>query len=110
MRAEIKKIMGFWLQLGVAGFRIDAAPFLIELTRPGKPEPPQDFEFLTELRAYVSWRRGDALLLAEANVPPDELPPYFGDSGGSANRMHMLFDFMLNDALVLALARGPPSR
>jgi maltose alpha-D-glucosyltransferase / alpha-amylase len=31
VREEIKKIMGFWLQLGVAGFRVDAAPFLIEL-------------------------------------------------------------------------------
>jgi maltose alpha-D-glucosyltransferase / alpha-amylase len=105
VRTEIKKIMGFWLQLGVAGFRIDAAPFVIEQTRPGEPNPPKDFEFLTDLRDLVSWRRGDALLLAEANVPPDEIVGYFGDSGGSGNRLHMLFDFLLNDALVLALAR-----
>ena len=106
VRQEIKKIMGFWLQLGVAGFRIDAAPFIIEVTEPNKPDPYMDFEFLTELREYVSWRRGDALLLAEANVPPEKLPAYFGDDGGSANRIHMLFDFILNDAMVLALARG----
>ncbi len=105
VRAEIKKIMGFWLQLGVAGFRMDAAPFVIELTRAGEPNPAHDFDFLTDLRSYVSWRRGDALLLAEANVPGEELLAYFGDRGGSANRLHMLFDFMLNDALVLALAR-----
>src|SRR5688572_16489277 len=30
VRAEIKKIMGFWLDLGVSGFRIDAAPFLFK--------------------------------------------------------------------------------
>ena len=30
MRDEIQKIMGFWLQLGVSGFRMDAVPFLIE--------------------------------------------------------------------------------
>ena len=30
VRAEIQKIMGFWLQLGVSGFRMDAVPFLIE--------------------------------------------------------------------------------
>ena len=30
VREEIEKIMGFWLQLGVSGFRIDAVPFLIE--------------------------------------------------------------------------------
>jgi maltose alpha-D-glucosyltransferase/alpha-amylase len=105
VRAEIKKIMGFWLQLGVAGFRIDAAPFIIELTRAGDPHPPHDFEFLTELRAYASWRRGDVLLLAEANVPAEERIAYLSDAGGSANRLHMLFDFILNDALILALAR-----
>ncbi len=29
VREEIRKIIGFWLQLGVSGFRIDAPPFLI---------------------------------------------------------------------------------
>ncbi|GIG86010.1 alpha-amylase family protein [Plantactinospora endophytica] len=108
VRAEIKKIMSFWLQLGVAGFRIDAAPFIIELTEPGNPDSPKDFEFLTELRQHVQWRRADALLLAEANVQPAQLVDYFGDSGGSANRLHMLFDFMLNGRLMLALARQDP--
>ncbi|MFY1690150.1 alpha-amylase family protein [Plantactinospora sp. WMMB782] len=108
VRAEVKKIMSFWLQLGVAGFRIDAAPFIIELTEPGNPNSPKDFEFLTELRQHVQWRRADALLLAEANVEPDQLHVYFGDSGGSANRLHMLFDFMLNGRMMLALARQDP--
>src|SRR5262249_23165162 len=49
--------------------------------------------------------RGDALLLAEANVAPAQITAYFGDEGGSGNRLHMLFDFLMNDALVLALAR-----
>ena len=108
VRAELKKIIGFWLQLGVSGFRIDAAPFIIELTEPGNPNSPKDLEFLTELRQHASWLRGDALLLAEANVEPDQLVQYFGDSGGSANRIHMLFDFMLNGRLMLALARRDP--
>ncbi len=105
VRAEVNRIVGFWLQLGVAGFRIDAAPFIIEETRPDVPNPPLDFGFLTALRQHVSWRRGDALLLAEANVARDDLVKYVADGGGSANRLHMLFDFQLCDALVLALAR-----
>jgi maltose alpha-D-glucosyltransferase/alpha-amylase len=105
VRAEVKKVMAFWLQLGVAGFRIDAAPFVIELTEADVAEPRHDFELLTELREHVSWRVGDALLLAEANVAPDELVHYVGDRGGSANRIHMMFDFLLNDRLILALAR-----
>ncbi|KOX08719.1 alpha-amylase family protein [Micromonospora profundi] len=108
VRAEIKKIMSFWLQLGVSGFRMDAVPFIIELTEPGNPKSPKDFEFITELRQHVQWRRGDAVLLAEANVEPDELPTFFGDGSGSGNRIHMLFDFMLNGRLVLALARHDP--
>jgi maltose alpha-D-glucosyltransferase/alpha-amylase len=108
VRDEAKKIMAFWLQLGVAGFRMDAVPFIIELTEPGRDPCPMDFDFLTELRQHAQWRRGDAVLLAEANVEPDKLPQYFADAGGSNNRIHMLFDFMLNGRLVLALARQDP--
>ncbi|SCF10837.1 alpha-amylase family protein [Micromonospora mirobrigensis] len=108
VREEIKKITSFWLQLGVSGFRMDAVPFIIEETEPGNGNSPKDFEFLTELRQHVQWRRGDAVLLAEANVEPDQLPVYFGDGSGSGNRIHMLFDFMLNGRLMLALAREDP--
>jgi maltose alpha-D-glucosyltransferase/alpha-amylase len=108
VREEIKKIMAFWLQLGVDGFRIDAAPFIIEITEPGKSEGQKDFRFLTELRELAQWRRGQAILLAEANVEPGGLLVYFGDEGGAANRLHMLFDFLLNGRLVLALARQNP--
>src|SRR4051794_155089 len=108
VREEIKKICAFWLQLGVAGFRMDAVPFIIEETDPGNPNPPENMDFLTELREHVQWRRGDAVLLAEANVEPDKLVGFFGDGGGSGNRIHMLFDFMLNARLMLALARENP--
>jgi maltose alpha-D-glucosyltransferase/alpha-amylase len=105
VREEIKKIAAFWLQLGVAGFRMDAAPFVIEETHPDASSDQRDFAFLTELRQHLQWQRRDALLLAEANVDPGQLPAYFGDSGGSANRLHMLFDFLLNAQIMLALAR-----
>jgi maltose alpha-D-glucosyltransferase/alpha-amylase len=108
VRAEIRKIVSFWMNAGVAGFRMDAVPFIIELTRAGESDPGKDFEFLTGLRQHVQWQRGDAVLLAEANVEPAQLPAYFGDAGGSGNRLHMLFDFMLNGRLMLALARQDP--
>ncbi|GAA2681513.1 alpha-amylase family protein [Actinoplanes palleronii] len=108
VREEIKKICAFWLQLGVAGFRMDAVPFIIEETEPGNPNSPKDFGYLTELRQHVQWRKSDAVLLAEANVEPADLVTFFGDEGGSSNRIHMLFDFMLNAKMILALAREDP--
>jgi len=30
VRAEVRRIMGYWLQLGVDGFRVDAVPFILE--------------------------------------------------------------------------------
>jgi maltose alpha-D-glucosyltransferase/alpha-amylase len=108
VREEIKKICAFWLQVGVSGFRMDAVPFIIEEMEPGEPNPPKDLKYLTELRQHIQWRKGDAVLLAEANVEPDQLKHFFGDIGGSGNRIHMLFDFMLNGRLVLALARRDP--
>ncbi|HEX2849924.1 MAG TPA: alpha-amylase family protein [Acidimicrobiales bacterium] len=105
VREEIKKILGFWLQLGVSGFRMDAAPFVIELTHPNEPEAEHRFEILEELRDRLSWRRGDATILAEANVARDEVVQYFGDG----NRLPMLFNFLLNQRTFLALARSDPA-
>jgi maltose alpha-D-glucosyltransferase/alpha-amylase len=110
VREEMLKIAAFWLHLGVAGFRIDAVPFIIELTEAGNSDSPKDFPFLTTLRQHAQWRRGDSMLLAEANVEPAKLVTYFGDEGGSNNRLHMLFDFMLNGRIVLALARENPEQ
>jgi maltose alpha-D-glucosyltransferase/alpha-amylase len=102
LREEIERIMGFWLQLGVSGFRLDAAPFMIELkgvdARPGH----DPHEYLGQLRQYLSWRRGDAVMLAEANIDPATALDYFG----RGDRMQLLFNFLGNQHLFLALARG----
>jgi len=63
VRREIFRIMGFWLQLGVSGFRMDAVPFLIERKGAGV-EHSQDFMLLHDMRDFLQWRRGDAILLA----------------------------------------------
>jgi maltose alpha-D-glucosyltransferase/alpha-amylase len=108
VREKIGKIVSFWERLGVSGFRIDGAPFVIEQTGPGSDRGDRDYGFLTDLREQTSWRRGDAVFLAEANVPNDELRLFFGDADGAANRLQMLFAFRLNEALMLALARQDP--
>ena len=103
VREEIQKIAMFWLGLGVSGFRMDAAPFLIESRT--SPTRHRDYAFLRDLRESLSWHRGDSVMLAEANVSDDELQEYFGQADGTATRVLMVFAFRLNQALILALAR-----
>jgi maltose alpha-D-glucosyltransferase / alpha-amylase len=102
VRDEIKKIMGFWLQLGVSGFRMDAVPFLIE-RKGAHVKEEKDYGLLQEMRNFLQWRTGDAILLAEANVPPEENMDYFGDEG---DRLQMMLNFPVNQRLFYALATG----
>jgi maltose alpha-D-glucosyltransferase / alpha-amylase len=102
VQREIMRIMGFWLQLGVSGFRMDAVPFLIEKKGAGVT-PRKDYEMLHQMRDFLQWRRRDAILLAEANVPPNESMEYFGENG---ERLQMMLNFPVNQRVFYALATG----
>lgn len=102
VRAEIRRVLGYWLELGVAGFRVDAVPFILESKLPGK-KPKLHFEYLSEIRRFLQWRTRDAIMLGEANVPPPEHLKYFGDEGGG---IHLMFNFWVNQHLFYALASG----
>jgi maltose alpha-D-glucosyltransferase/alpha-amylase len=102
VREEVRRIMGFWSQLGVAGFRMDAVPFVLEKPPRGKGKSQIHFEYLEQFRELLQWRVGDAVLLGEANVMPQETQPYFGGGHG----LHMMFNFWVNQHLWLALATG----
>jgi maltose alpha-D-glucosyltransferase/alpha-amylase len=101
VQAEILKIMGFWVQLGVSGFRMDAVPFVIATKGAAVRKPVEQYDMLRRLREFLQWREGDAIILAEANVLPDTDMQYFGQSG---DRMHMMFNFEANQTLFYALA------
>jgi maltose alpha-D-glucosyltransferase/alpha-amylase len=106
VRAEITKIMAFWLELGASGFRIDAAPFVLEQTAPGVDPAPKDFSILEQWRQETQWQVGDSVLLCEANVPPSDVSAFVGSrADGPSDRAQMLFDFLLNPRAWLALAR-----
>jgi maltose alpha-D-glucosyltransferase/alpha-amylase len=96
---EIQRIMGFWLELGVSGFRLDAVPFLIETRHPGRHF--RRYEYLSMMRDFLQWREGDAIILGEANVLPEENKDFFGKDD---DRLHMLFNFFVNQHLFYALA------
>jgi maltose alpha-D-glucosyltransferase/alpha-amylase len=100
VRTEVRRIIGFWLELGVDGFRVDAVPFIIEPPKTdGKPGRLK-FEYLEEMREFLNWRVGDAILLGEANVVPRENQKYFAEGRG----IQMMFNFWVNQRLFYALA------
>ncbi len=98
VQAEILKIMGVWIQLGVSGFRMDAVPFVIAEKGAGLKKPREQFNMLRTFREFPQWRQGDAIILAEANVLPKTDLDYFGEDG---DRMHMMFNFQVNQTFVL---------
>jgi len=101
VQAEILKIMGFWIQLGVSGFRMDAVPFVIAEKGADVKKPKEYFDMLRAFREFLQWRKGDSIILAEANVVPRENMQYFGHDG---ERLQMMFNFHVNQSLFYALA------
>jgi len=101
VQAEILKIMGFWIQQGVSGFRMDAVPFIISTKGADVKKPEEQWDMLRTFREFLQWRQGDCIILAEANVLPETDLEYFGKDG---ERMHMMFNFQVNQHLFYALA------
>jgi maltose alpha-D-glucosyltransferase/alpha-amylase len=104
VRDEIAQVVGYWLEQGLAGFRVDAVPFLLEPM--GLPDGAlhDPHELLVELRRFMGRRRGDAILMGEVNLPPEQQRAFFGDEDG--DELHMVISFTVNQAMFLALARG----
>ncbi|MDP5184929.1 alpha-amylase family protein [Blastococcus sp. BMG 814] len=103
VRDEIHRIMGFWLELGVSGFRVDAAPYLIGDTGIEDRMPQDPHLILQDMRGFLSRRRGDAVLFGEVNLDPGDRETFFGDDG---DEMTGMFNFILSGSVFTALARG----
>jgi trehalose synthase len=106
VRDEIAKVMGFWMELGLSGFRVDAVPFLIDTAGiiGGVEDLTDPHGYLRDLRAFLTRRRGDAILLGEVNLSHEESRAFFGDEDG--DELSMLFDFVTMQATYLSLVRG----
>jgi trehalose synthase len=114
VRDEIAKAMGFWLELGISGFRVDAVPFMLANTGETPTEMsdfPDPHQYLRALRAFIGRRTGDSILLGEVNLPHRDQKKFFGDEDG--DELTMLFDFIGMQKLYLSLSRedaGPLAR
>ncbi|MET0700054.1 MAG: alpha-amylase family protein [Mycobacterium sp.] len=105
VQEEISRTLGFWLELGVSGFRVDAVPFLFAKDGvPGKPDGFDPFQYLGDVRSFVNRRTGDAVLLGEVNVAYKDQKKFFGGPDGDG--LNMQFDFIGMQNIYLSLARG----
>ncbi|MCC9168071.1 alpha-amylase family protein [Pontibacter harenae] len=101
VQAEVERIISFWLRQDLDGYRLDAVPFIIEDPRSDREDPIHYFEQITSFRKLTQWRKGEAIILGEANVLPDENMRYFGDEGTG---IHMMFNFYVNQHMFYSLA------
>jgi trehalose synthase len=103
VRDEIAKVAGFWMQVGLSGFRIDAVPFLLETEGIMGEVNLDPHDFLRDLRAFLCRRAGDAMLMGEVNLEPEDVRRFYGDEDG--DELHMCLNFNLNQSVALALVR-----
>jgi trehalose synthase len=104
VRHEIAKTVGFWLALGVSGFRMDAVPFLCEeVGTEDRFDEGDARRWLHTLREFAGRRVGESVLMGEVNVGLQDLESYFEDHGEA---LHLQLGFLINQRLWLSLARG----
>jgi maltose alpha-D-glucosyltransferase/alpha-amylase len=99
VQLEMIKIVDFWMKLGVDGFRLSSVPFLYEEEGTSCENLPQTHAFLKRLRAHMDKNYKNRILIAEANLWPEDAADYFG--GG--HECHMNFHYPLMPRMFLAL-------
>ena len=96
----IYRVMRYWLDIGVDGFRLDAIPYLCEREGTSNENLPETHVVLKKLRALLDAHYPNVLLLAEANQWPEDVREYFGDG----DECHMAYHFPLMPRMYMAIA------
>ena len=94
------RVMRFWLDLGVDGFRLDAIPYLIEREGTDNQNLPETHDVIRKLRAAIDARYPGRILLAEANLWPEDVRQYFGNS----DECQMAYHFPLMPRVYMSIA------
>lgn len=103
VQEEMLKIIHFWMEQGIDGFRVDAVPYLFEREGTNCENLPETHDYLKKMRRYIDEHFPEAIFLGEANQWAHELRPYFGDENG--DEFHLCFHFPVMPRLYMALAR-----
>ncbi|MCU1320767.1 MAG: trehalose synthase [Acidobacteriaceae bacterium] len=96
---EVLNAMRFWMDMGVDGLRLDAIPYLVERDGTSCENVPETHVKIKEIRAVMDAEYSNRLVLAEANMWPADVRPYFGDG----DECQMAFHFPLMPRMYMAL-------
>src|ERR1700759_4022816 len=96
----VLRIMRFWLDMGVDGFRLDAIPYLVEREGTNNENLRETHEVIRKLRAAIDANYRNRFLLAEANQWPEDVREYFGDE----DECHMAYHFPLMPRIYMSIA------
>ncbi len=98
---KVIEAMYFWLDMGVDGLRLDAIPYLVEREGTSNENIPETHAIIKKVRAALDARYPDRLLLAEANMWPEDVKEYFGDG----DECQMAFHFPVMPRMYMAVAQ-----
>ncbi len=99
VQLEMIKVIDFWMKIGVDGFRLASVPFLFEEEGTNCENLPQTHAFIKKLRTHIDKHYNDRILIAEANLWPEDAAEYFG----KGQECHMCFNYPLMPRLFLGL-------
>ena len=99
VQEEVFKIIDYWCKLGVDGFRLDAVPYLFEREGTNGENLPETHAYLKKLRQHVDEFFPGTVLLAEANMWPEDSASYFGNG----DECHMNYHFPVMPRMFMAL-------
>jgi maltose alpha-D-glucosyltransferase/alpha-amylase len=97
----VLRIMQFWLDMGVDGFRLDAIPYLVEREGTNNENLRETHDVIRQLRAAIDANYKNRFLLAEANQWPEDVREYFGDG----DECHMAYHFPLMPRIYMSIAQ-----
>ena len=99
VKDALYKVIDFWLEMGIDGFRLDAIPYLFEREGTNCENLPETHQYLKELRHYIDSKYPNRLLLAEANQWPEDAIAYFGNG----DECNMAFNFPVMPRLFMSI-------
>ena len=102
VREEMKRVMAFWLDLGVDGFRADAVPYLFEREGTNCENLPETHAYLKEIRRFIDENYPGRILLCEANQWPEDVFPYVG----TGDEFQMAFHFPVMPRMYMSIRQG----